>query len=159
MLAPYNISVVANGYEFTTDNNLTYAVYFIDITETFQSQVKVYSFGFGLVNHAGGIPPDERVGHIVTKILDDFFCSNDDIILYVPVESDGKGRERLRLFDIWWATYKKYFVCENLERDRIEFKYESDKDFIVTIFFKEPQKQTALEILYGSLPEIWDESK
>jgi hypothetical protein len=159
LLVPYNISVVDNGYEFTTKNNLTYSVYFIDITETFQSQVKVYSFGFGLVNHTGEIPPDERVGHTVTKILDDFFCVNDDIILYVPMESDGKENERLRLFDIWWATYKKYFVCENLVKDRIEFRYESNKDFIVTVFFKEPQRQPALEILYGSLPEIWDESK
>ena len=107
----------------------------------------------------GEILYDERVGHTVTKILDDFFCTNEDIILYVPMEADGKEKERLRLFDIWWASYKKYFVCENLEKDRIEFKYESDKDFIVTIFFKEPQRQAALEILYGSLPEIWDESK
>jgi hypothetical protein len=159
LLAPYNISVVDNGYEFVTDNNLTYAVYFIDITETFQSQVKVYSFGFGLVNHEGEIPYDERVGHTITKTLDDFFCVNDDIILYVPMESDGKEKERLRLFDIWWASYKKYFLCQNLDKDRIEFKYESDKDFIVTIFFKEPQRHRAFEILYGSLPEIWDELK
>lgn len=91
----------------------------------------------------GEILYDERVGHTVTKILDDFFCTNEDIILYVPMEADGKEKERLRLFDIWWASYKKYFVCENLEKDRIEFKYESDKDFIVTIFFKEPQRQAA----------------
>jgi len=159
LLVPYKVSSVDNGYEFTTGNNLTYSVYFIDITDTFQSQVKVYSFGFGLVNYSGEIPPDERVGHTVTKILDDFFFINDDIILYVPMESDGKEKERLRLFDIWWATYRKYFVCQNLKKDRIEFKYDSNKDFIVTIFFKESQRQPALEILYGSLPEIWDESK
>ena len=117
MLAPYNISVVNNGYEFSTDNDLTYSAYFIDITETFQSTVRVYSFGFGLVNHDGEILYDERVGHTVTKILDDFFCTNDDIILYVPMESDGKEKERLRLFDIWWASYKKYFLCENLEKE------------------------------------------
>ena len=159
MLVPYNISVVNNGYEFRTDNHLTYSVYFIDITDTFNLQVRVFSFGFGLVNHSGEIPSDERVGHTITKILDDFFCANDDIILYVPLESDGKEKERVRLFDIWWASYNKYLVCDNLVKDRIEFKYETNKDFIVTVFFKEPQRQSALEILYGSLPDIWDESK
>jgi Family of unknown function (DUF6169) len=146
LLVPYNISIVENGYEFTTDYLLTYSVYFIDVTETFQSQVKVYSFGFGLVDHTGEIPPDERVGQTVTKILDNFFCLHEDIILYVPMESDGKEKKRLRLFDIWWAAYKKYFVCENLYKDRIEFKYESNKDFIVTIFFKESQREQAFEI-------------
>lgn len=101
----------------------------------------------------------KELGQTITRILDNFFCANDDVILYVPMENDGKENERLRLFDIWWASYKKYFVCTTLQKDRIEFKYESHKDFIVTIFFKEPQRKPAHDILYGTLPEIWDASK
>ncbi len=159
MLVPYDLTVVNNGYEFTTSNDLTYSVYFIDITETFNSKVRIFSFGFGLFGHEGEIPYDERVGHTITRLLDDFFWVNDDIILYVPQETDRKEKERLRLFDIWWASYKKYFKCENLEMDRVEFKYETTRDFIVTIFFKTTQRGAAQDILYRSLPEIWDDLK
>jgi hypothetical protein len=159
LLIPYDFTVIDNGYEFTTSNALTYSVYFIDVTETFNSEVNVFSFGFGIEGYHGEIPQDGRVGQTIAKILDDFFLRYDDIILYVPSESDGKEKERLRLFDIWWTSYKPYFQCDNLEMDRVEFKYQGNKDFIVTVFYKVPQRESARKILYDALPEIWARSK
>lgn len=89
MLSPYEIVVAGSGYEFTTSHQITYYVYFIDVSETFGEKSRVFSFGFEPKNqsHESALVKDVRIADTIAKIIDSFFIVNDNVIVYVPYDS------------------------------------------------------------------------
>ena len=45
-------------------------------------------------------PADHRIGETIAALLDNFFTINFDIIVYVPMATDGKSDLSLRLFEV-----------------------------------------------------------
>lgn len=153
MLNPYNLIDHPKGKQFNCPSG-QYCLYITDVSETFDNQ-PVYTFGFEIITEGEKqYAVDERISHTICKYLDDFFIERDELILYVPADLDRKEKARLRLFDAWYRKYKDDFSCKNLETDRYVFQYETDKEFIVTIFYKSPQRAIAEKILYSELPEL-----
>jgi hypothetical protein len=71
LLNPYEITVVESGYEFSTDNQIIYYVYFTNVSETFNEKNGIYSFGFeprNVINQP--IPKDQRVGDTIAAIVE-----------------------------------------------------------------------------------------
>jgi hypothetical protein len=153
LLNPYALTEHPKGKQFTCPSG-EYCLYITDLSETFSNQ-PVYSFGFEVIMQGERqYSIDHRISHTICKYLDDFFCQRDELILYVPADLDRKERARLRLFDTWFEKYKDDFSCRDLETCRYSFRYDDDKEFIVTIFYKSPQKAIAEKILYNELPEL-----
>jgi hypothetical protein len=142
------------GYEFTTFRQVIYQIYFTDVTPTFPGvSVKVLSFGFdciGIPKHfnIGSLPPDSRVGETIAAVLDDFFSRHTDVIVYVPMHTDGKAELRLRLFDFWWHRYRHRMNCQDVEKDKYIFSY-SDDEFIATMLYRVEVRSEIQKIIFG----------
>ncbi|MBT1695822.1 hypothetical protein KK083_02960 [Fulvivirgaceae bacterium PWU4] len=154
MLTPYQLVTSAKGYKFLTSHQIGYEVYFTDITPTFPGvTVKVFSFGFDCLTipahiDPSNLPGDTRIGETIAAVLDDFFTSNTDIIVYVPMDTDRKAGLRLRLFDLWWHKYKPLISCQQLERDRYTFTYPDDQ-FVATMIYRSEVRSEAQAVIYG----------
>ena len=161
MLNPYEITVVESGYEFSTDNQIIYYVYFTDVSETFNERDGVYSFGFEPRNVTDQVlmPKDQRVGDTIAKIIESFFIKNKNVIVYVPYDKDKKDKLRMRLFDIWFNKYQDKVACPKLNKDRISLILSDEIYLDVTAIFGIEQTELAQKILFGDVPEIWDASK
>ena len=155
MLNPYQLVPTGKGYGFTTSYEVTYEVYFTDITPTFSGvNVKVYSFGFECVSaqqfsSTKNLPTDPRVGETIAFILNDFFIHNRDIIVYVPMDTDKRAKLRSRLFDIWWLRFRSRMNCGEIEKDQYTLKYPGD-EFTATMIYRlecRSEAKAVIEIL------------
>jgi Family of unknown function (DUF6169) len=161
LLNPYDIKVVHSGYEFLTDNQLNYYVYFTAVSQTFGEKNKVFSFGFEPkdIKDYSSIPPDQRVGDTIAKIMESFFNTNENVIVYVPYDKDGKDKLRMRLFSIWFNRYQGKLNCPALSKDSVSLILNEKIYINVTAIFRIEQAQLAHRILFEDLPEIWRSSK
>lgn len=158
MLKPYNLVPFRAGHCFTTASRRCYYLYFTDVSETFGG-APVYSFGFELISGEKCLLQDKRIAQTICKALDNFLHENDHVIIYVPLDRDGKEASRVRLFDQWFSRYSHDFTCKEIEKDRVIFKYDNEKDLVVTVFFKTPQRAVVKKVLYDDLFELWTSSK
>lgn len=163
MLTPYQLVTTAKGYEFTTDNQVCYEVYFTDVTPSFNGvNVHVFSFGFDCLSTPAHVDPDHlpadsKIGETIVTVLDDFFSTNTDIIVYVPMDTDKKAELRLRLFDFWWHRYKRHMKCQAIEKDRYTFTYPDDQ-LIATMIYRVEVRLEAQAVIVG-LESFNDENK
>jgi hypothetical protein len=154
LLTPYQLVATAKGYEFTTDSQVKYEVYFTDVTPSFPGvNVKVFSFGFDCLStpahlDPNNLPADSKIGETIVAILDDFFSNNVDIIVFVPMDTDNKAELRLRLFDFWWHRYKPLMNCQEIEKDRYTFTYPDDQ-FIATMIYRVEVRLEAQAVIFG----------
>jgi hypothetical protein len=154
LLTPYQLVTTDKGYEFTTSHQVTYEVYFTDVTPTFPSvNVKVFSFGFDCLSipeniDRNNLPADNRIGKTIVSELDDFFTSNTDIIVYVPMDTDGKAGLRLRLFEFWWYRFKSQINCQQIEKDRYTVTY-PDNEFIATMIYRTEIRSAVQRVIYS----------
>ena len=51
-------------------------------------------------------PRDPKFLQTLTAIIEEFFASNDDVMLYLAETGDGKQKYRNRLFVIWFNNYE-----------------------------------------------------
>ena len=79
--------------------------------------------------------------------------------MYIPSDHDLRDTARLRLFDRWYARLAPYAVCQELDTARYSFQYEAEKRFVVTLFFKNAQRELAQRIIYGDLEEMANAGK
>jgi hypothetical protein len=109
--SPYTITLSKNWvYEFVTDSDHTYQVYFDNSTNIFPDErVDDYAVYFGFNCN----PPlvvlsrtyDPRIGATVMHIIANFFVANPNSILaYVCSALDQQGRHRQILFTKWYTA-------------------------------------------------------
>lgn len=101
--APYRVMFVGsgNGYSFVTDSGVLYAVSFVpdDMIRSADS----YQFIIGNVNGKKS-PRDNKLKVTILAIIEEFFATNQDALLYICETSDGKQKMRNRLFDYWFQA-------------------------------------------------------
>ena len=104
---PYIVVKEDKGYVFVTDLNIKYEAYFIKIPN--DSHLPIYSFSFEKVadSHAHY---DKRVKETIIQILEDFFNENDNAMLFVCDQTDGRQQSRNILFDRWYNEYRETFI-------------------------------------------------
>lgn len=104
--APYQIEIssIKGFYEFRTDYGVRYRVGFMpdDIIQSANS----YEFFIANVNCKSS-PGDTKVRDTILTILDAFFGSNNDVLLYICETADGKQAMRNRLFQNWFSIYQR----------------------------------------------------
>lgn len=159
MLNPYEIrpSTAKPGLEFTTKNGINYYVYFAD--ESWIGKGKVYSFGFEPLGYPMDrqFPPDIRVGSTIAKILESYFNTKENIIVYIAFQDDPW---RLRLFNCWFNRYKNHLSCPRIEKDEVTFVYDTSSSISISAVYKETYSVEAKSLLVGDdISKSWDDPK
>lgn len=111
-LNPYLTYPKDNEFYFTNDEGIEYVVYFSDADGYFPEipfveQVKV--FGFHPITTAGNSKKfDKKTSDTVIYLLFQFLNDSSNIALYVCDQSDGRQRNRNRLFNHWFRKYNHF---------------------------------------------------
>ena len=103
--APYNIKGLKDGSVFfTTDNGLHYIVSFdpddVSLTHLCYQLVIVN------VDNMPS-PRDIKLRDTIVAIVEGFFASNNEVMLYICETGDGKQAMRNRLFQYWYSHYER----------------------------------------------------
>lgn len=69
-------------------------------------QEDAYQLIIANVNHRSS-PRDAKVRDTVIGIVDEFFRKNNTTLLYICETGDSKQSMRSRLFEYWFASYKR----------------------------------------------------
>lgn len=108
--SPYSIVDGENGYNFYTDLNLSYFVYFNQTTNYFSNHPNlnglVFDFGFECLEDHTICKKDDRVEDTVMSMIHQFFKKNElGMIAYICDGADGKAHLRNRLFKSWFNRH------------------------------------------------------
>lgn len=106
------------GFEFFTDDNQSYFVYFNQGTNyfTFAKGLNLitYDFGFECTHDVNDHKFDKRIADTIADCIHKFFKKNpESIIAYTCEARDSYELLRFRLFNIWHATHFKEY-CNKL---------------------------------------------
>lgn len=110
--SPYDITLSELGFIFLTDNGIHYRVSF-DEEDIVLGGCKTYQLILQNVEHVRA-PYDPKIETTVLAIIDEFFRSNQHVLLYICDTSDGKEVGRNRLFLRWFehhASSDRFTIC------------------------------------------------
>lgn len=106
-VAPYKVWRTAreNEFNFITENGVLYGVGFTEEMEI--AGVQTYQFSFARLNtdHSGF---DEKIKTTLISIIEEFFFSNNEIMIYICDTSDKREEFRSKLFVRWFKEYDNY---------------------------------------------------
>lgn len=140
-LSPYKIEVYGEEMIFETAFDIQYAVSF-DPEEMFEG---IVAYWFNLSNRSGKPSPnDTNIKLTVICILEEFFRSNPDILLYMCDSANDQQAMRSRLFLRWFNAYgaqKEYYTRSEVVMD------EGEENYIAIIVKRShPQLQTIIDL-------------
>ena len=109
--APYEVWQTSQGeFNFETDFGVLYRISF-RLEQTIWEEG---AYGFSIINQNGkSSPNDKKVRDTIFVIIEEFFNSNPNILLYQCETGDNRQAMRERLFLRWFKEYEhsdKYFV-------------------------------------------------
>lgn len=89
-------------FSFVTDKNCAYELGFVE--DQMISDEGVYQF---FIKNVDDINPvkDIKIRQTVVAVLEEFFNTNNDVVLYICDTRDGKQNLRSRLFTMWFSSY------------------------------------------------------
>lgn len=112
--APYDVAYDEDGaIVFATDYGVEYSVTFDDDSNPYFT---AYWFNLSNMNNANS-PGDKKIAQTVICIIEEFFCQNPDILLYMCSTDEGQQAQRARLFLRWFngAEQQKHYVIRSTE--------------------------------------------
>lgn len=102
--SPYEVWKVKDGvYAFDTDFGGNYEIGLSINTEMLH--MEVCAFDINNKNHQLS-PSDPKLRNTILAIIEEFFASNDGVLLYICATGDGLQRFRFRLFLRWFNNYE-----------------------------------------------------
>ena len=108
--APYVVVANNDEYLFRTDKDILYAVSF----QAYEGIPGLNAYWFDLSNRSHRASPnDPKVRKTIICIIEEFFCQNPDILLYMCDNANEQQAMRSRLFLRWFNGYeqqKKYDI-------------------------------------------------
>lgn len=111
--APYELLLSENDFTFRTDLGIHYSVSFnkedIVLGGCDTYQIIIRKIEETRSRH------DPKVEATILAIIDEFFCSNQEVLLYMCDTSDGREESRNRLFLTWFERYAekhRFTICQ-----------------------------------------------
>ena len=139
--APYKVEEEAGQYIFETEHDILYGVSFDE--DTMPGSLNAY--WFNLTNHSLKVSPrDSKIRTTVILIIEEFFRSNPDILLYMCDSANNQQAQRSRLFLHWFNTYgqqEEYYTCTEMVKDGNEENY-----IALIVKRSHPQLQTIIDV-------------
>lgn len=101
--SPYKVWFEDEEYRFITDSNILYAMVF-DPDILFS-----YPFYWFNLTNRGGIkyPNDLKLQKTIVCVIEEFFMTNQNMLLYMCDTANGQQAMRSRLFVRWFNNYSK----------------------------------------------------
>lgn len=100
--APYEVVPTDDGLDFHTDFGVHYRISFTE--EAPIGNCDTYQFMLRKVQNVHS-KHDPKVEQTVLAIIDEFFRSNLNVLMYICDTSDGREAKRSRLFLMWFKKY------------------------------------------------------
>lgn len=97
--APYTVTAAVKGFAFVTSKGLHYEVRFFEDNPI--GGCETYQFSFAR-REEGTAGEDPYVRFTLFAIIDEFFLTNSDVLLYICDTSDRREAARNRLFIRWF---------------------------------------------------------
>ena len=122
-LAPYKVEFKSGEYVFETDYDIRYSVWFEQdpVTEA------TPAYWFNLTNRSQKASPnDTKIRNTIIFIIEEFFRSNPDILLYMCDNADEQQAMRSRLFLRWFNAYgqqAEFYTRTEMIKDGNEENY------------------------------------
>lgn len=94
-------------YNFKTDNDSIYACSFSNITSNLSPilgiyDIEIYDFDFFPIDNGSFSKTlDFRISITLANLISKLFSNPNRALVYVCDSSDGRGKERRRLFNLW----------------------------------------------------------
>ncbi|SFF09655.1 hypothetical protein SAMN05518672_11624 [Chitinophaga sp. CF118] len=155
MYTPYEVTLTKEGYEFTTDTEIVYKLYFSSyyLTDEAGEDVKVLSFGFYNVPETVHIK-DPRIKETIVGFIKDFFDKNPDIgMLYLCDQKGDLARQRRIIFGSWHREVKNEIEKHDCKEHHARQGYYSS----LLIRSDNPLKQYYIDAFYRNLDEYLGE--
>jgi len=111
LLSPYILQENnAYSYEFVTDQEIRYAIYFLDYSYMFSDYPSiaenVFAFNIDVVSgEPSDSVTDERIGITIFEVFKIFFSKIDNVAVYVCDTLDERHLARKRKFDLWFWKF------------------------------------------------------
>lgn len=103
---PYNIVKEEDlYYTFTTESGIKYTAYFISISQYGDNLEDTYMFNFDHEETETKHLHDSRIKATIIHIIERFFETNINSMIYICDSLDGKELVRKKLFDKWYNEY------------------------------------------------------
>ncbi len=144
-LNPYEI-IEENelDYSFRTKDGIIYRAYFLSASHLHHNFTDAYSFSIEPVGDTEETkhPMDVRISMTIASILKEFFRKNENSMLMVCDNIDGREEKRRNLFERWYAIYNNQSIIKldaSLENE--------DYRLYVSIFInrKNPKKEELIQ--------------
>lgn len=105
MFSPYPVwQNSSDSYKFRTDFGVVFRVVFTRNQDIWQDNE---AYEFGLFNENGLTSPnDTKVKATIQCIIEEFFLTNPNILLYQCETGDNRQAMRARLFKRWFSDYE-----------------------------------------------------
>ena len=155
-LLPYSFTNQENIFHFTTDNGIYYNIEFSDASYyfvNFPSYLSVYEFNIKVIQIGEPIAPpqDKKVELTIVSILETFFTTHTNSILYICDNTDQRHHARNRKFDSWFKNSNN----TNLEKHDNHFFIESIEIFSSLILHvANPFKQELINLFMNQPNEL-----
>ncbi|MBQ9678821.1 MAG: hypothetical protein IJV44_11865 [Prevotella sp.] len=101
--SPYEIILSEGDFLFQTERGIRYEISFVKEDIVF-GNCDTYQFIIRKLDEVGSTY-DPKVKDTIFAIINEFFLSNQQILLYICDTSDGKEESRNRLFLHWFEKY------------------------------------------------------
>ncbi len=152
LLSPYTVVEISGRLHFRTDHGIEYIVTFDQEDNPF---FNVYWFNLTNPNHVKS-PNDPKIPQTVICIIEEFFCQNPDILLYLCSTEGGKQAQRARLFLRWFngTEQQKHYVCRT-----VEVKGEGHVEYVAIIAQRSNPNIAEILQLFDSDTEMFNEMK
>ena len=116
--SPYKVWIDYGSYKFLTDYGVQYRIEFVENNNIWEDE-KAYEFA--ILNENKKISPnDSKVKETIQCIIEEFFLTNPDILLYQCETGDSRQAMRARLFTRWFNEFDKrdrFYVKVSILRD------------------------------------------
>ena len=107
--SPYKVWIDNGSYKFLTDYGVQYRIEFVENNNIWEDE-KAYEFGI-LNENKKNSPNDSKVKATIQCIIEEFFLTNPDILLYQCETGDSRQAMRARLLTSS-SCHPKIFVKE-----------------------------------------------
>jgi Family of unknown function (DUF6169) len=121
LLPPYPlVQVNDNYYQFITDNEIVYSLYFVDYNYIFQDYPNINANILSINIEINSkiietVKTDERIGITVVETIKDVFKTIENVVVYVCDNSDQRQVARERKFDFWFKKYNDGSIIKENE--------------------------------------------
>ena len=123
-IAPYKVDLKNGEYVFESDFDILYSIWFEEQPILDEG---IIAYWLNLTNRSQKASPnDQKIRTTVVLILEEFFRSNPDVLLYMCDSADEQQAMRSRLFLRWFSAYGKqadFYSRSEMVKDGMEDNY------------------------------------